>query len=332
MLQLDNRTPFGAVVNVLPDHDGVDTLFVVVRATLALAAAATPLDEQPPPPPGDEYFGEPGASSLKYASALHLVKPGTDVVVIGSARPARGRQVTEMLVGLTVGPKRKVVQVLGDRTWRRGGITPPRPFTELPLLWERAYGGVHRIDGRQTLEEPRNPVGVGFPGKRPADGAIGERLPNLEDPRAPLTAFGQRRDPVGFGFIAPSWEPRRSHAGTYDQAWQRTRAPYLPRDFDPRFFNAAPADQVFSPALTGGEPVELVGLHPDGNLALTLPRWDLRCRVRIAGRTEAPPFRLDTVMIEPDANRLGFIFRAAVGCDKQALRIESVVVEGGPQV
>jgi hypothetical protein len=232
-------------------------------------------------------------------------------------------------VGLTIGPRRKMVQVSGDRSWNRSGFTAPRPFAEMPLVWERAFGGVHRVDARQTLEEPRNPVGAGFPGKRSAADVVGERLPNIEDPRALLSTFGQRPDPVGFGFIAPNWRPRRDHVGTYDETWQRTRAPYLPRDFDARFFNAAPSDQVFTPSLTGGESLELVGVHPEGDLKLTLPSWKLRCLVQIAGSAEVPPFRMETVMIEPDINRLSFVFRAAVPCDKKALRIESVVVEGG---
>jgi hypothetical protein len=331
MLQLDNRTPFGAVINVLPDVDGVDTLFVAVRATLTLTPSLKVAEEQPPPPLSDEYFGDPASTGLKYVSTVHPGKPATDLILIGNARSSRGRPVTEMFVSLAVGPRRKVVQVIGDRSWRRGGFTAPKPFSEMPLVWERAFGGVHRIDARQTLEEPRNPLGLGFPGKRLAEQAIGERLPNLEDPRAPLSAFGQRRDPVGVGFVAPSWQPRRSYAGTYDEAWKRTRAPYLPRDFDARFFNAAPADQVFRPFLAGGENVEVVGMHPDGPLELTLPPWDLRCQARIAGGVEAPPFRMETVTIEPEANRLGFIFRAAVPCDKKALRVESVVIEGGPR-
>ena len=64
-------------------------------------------------------------------------------------------------------------------------------------------------------------------------------VPNLEDPAAPLEQIGQTPPPACLAPIAPSWLPRRLFAGTYDERWQRTRAPYLPDDFDPRFFASA---------------------------------------------------------------------------------------------
>ena len=36
MLQLQNTTPFKASIAVLPDRAGIDTLYVVVKATLSL--------------------------------------------------------------------------------------------------------------------------------------------------------------------------------------------------------------------------------------------------------------------------------------------------------
>ena len=43
-------------------------------------------------------------------------------------------------------------------------------------------------------------------------------VPNLEDPAAPLQQIGQTPAPACFAPIAPSWLPRRSYAGTYDEA------------------------------------------------------------------------------------------------------------------
>ena len=72
--------------------------------------------------------------------------------------------------------------------------------------------------------------------------------------------------------ICAHWMPRRQYAGTYDARWEQSRAPYLPADFDPRFFQVAPADQVVPGYLTGGEPVELFGVSPWGPVRFTLPR------------------------------------------------------------
>jgi len=330
MLQLKNQTPFKPAIAVLPNRDAIDTLYVLVRATFDLAANPRPRDTQPGPVLADEYFEEPATSSLKYASELHIEKPATDVAVIGHAWARGERQVAELPVSLEVAGRRKVAQVYGERVWvdaRR--MTSPIPFLKMPLRWERAFGGSHRFGPGETdlLAEERNPIGRGFRGKRPQSDAARAPLPNFEDPRAPLAAFGEARDPVGFGFVAPAWLPRRAFAGTYDAVWKRKRAPYLPVDFDPRFLSAVPSDQVFAGYLKGGEPIRLLGMHREGPLDLRLPVCPLRIDVKVAGAHQTPPVRLETVLIEPDEDRLSLTFRASMPCNRQVLKIEEIVVE-----
>ena len=40
-----------------------------------------------------------------------------------------------------------------------------------------------------------------------------------------------------------------------------------------------------------------------------------------------PPVNLETLSIEPDENRACFTWRAAVPCDRLALRVQKVVVD-----
>src|SRR5256885_5641452 len=150
MLQLSNQSRFAPVVEVLPDRDAVDTLYIVVRGTFTLAPAPELDAQQPPPHSSDVYWGEPGASSLKYAADIHVGKIGTDVALVGSAHAPRGRAVTEMLCAVSVAGRRKVVRVVGDRTWRGAvaGATSPVPFVSMPLVYERAFGGRDQEGGR----------------------------------------------------------------------------------------------------------------------------------------------------------------------------------------
>jgi len=332
VLQVDNQTPFNALVSVLPDRTGADVPFVLLRATFTLEPAPELAAAQLPPAIADEYHGGATASSLRYASDWHVGKPATDVVLVGSAHAPNGRPVTSLLVGMVVNRRAKAARVFGDRVWTgMGGFTEPQPFTEVPLTWERAFGGSHVLGTGEVLAEERNPVGAGFPGKWSAAERAGALLPNVEDPAHLLTSFGDRPDPVGFGFVASGWWPRRGLAGTYDGAWLQTRAPYLPEDCDPRFFCAAPRDQVFEPRLSGGEPIELLGVHPAGPLQFALPAWDLEGAARIAGSIERRPLSLETVLIEPDAGRLSLTFRAVFPWVKTALRLESIRIEGRPR-
>src|SRR5262249_33420529 len=138
-------------------------------------------------------------------------------------------------------------------------------------------------------------------------------LPNLEDPKHPLRSTKQRPSPAGFGFIAPHWEWRRRHAGTYDEGWTRDRMPLLPQDFDRRFFNAAHPDLISPGYLRGGEPVEVVNGSPRGGIALSLPHERLEGVVMMKDQTRhRVGMSLDTVVIDTDEHRLTLLWRGAL--------------------
>ncbi len=327
MLQLVNTTPFVAETLLLPDPEGVDTLFVVVKATFSIQGGSPSVAElQRPVQKTDQAWGEPGRSSLRYASEVHTQKPSTDVVLVGEAWSPGGKLVTELPVGVRVGPVQKAMYVIGDRVWQGGVVAPkiskPEPFSRMPLVYERAFGGVCATGG-EPLVEPRNPVGVGL---SPRSAIEGKRLPNLEDPAQLIARPEDRPAPVCAGFVAASWEPRRSRAGTYDGAWARERAPYLPADFDPRFLAMASPGLVSDGYLRGGEPVEIVNASPDGLLRFALPSCVFDVSVAFARTVEAVPLALETVLIEPNDRALSLTFRGGLRCDKRALAAEEIAV------
>jgi hypothetical protein len=333
MLQLINQTPFKATISVLPDAAGVDTLYVVVKATVTLRPDLSLADVQVPPVLADEYYGDPATSSLRAPSDLHIGKPGTDVLLIGSARATDGRSVESLHVSMTVAGRHKRILVTGDRVWRDGRPSASEPFESVPLVWERAFGGTHR-DGTHVLADERNPVGCGLAAGRSAGAMEGQPLPNLEDPANPIQALGENPPPVCLAPIAPSWLARRRFAGTYDERWQRGRAPYLPDDFDRRFLQCAVPEFAFARYLEAGEQVEVSGVMPDGPCAFTVPDGRLSVDVMIAGSAHHPRVNLETLVVEPDDNRVSFTWRASVPCDRQALKVQTVVITRageGPQ-
>jgi hypothetical protein len=329
MLQLKNSTPFEAAFFVFPDADGVDTLFVAVKATFGLGSAGVVLAEkQRPVALADEYLGEPAQSSLKYSNEAHIAKPASDIALLGSAHAPGERAVPRFDARMRVGKLEKRLCVFGERVWRRGLLgltaTAPLPVARLPVVWERAFGGRDEVISGPTSVEARNPVGWGFAGRRRLEEMEGQPLPNFELPDSPLDAWRGRPTPAGLGFVAPSWEPRSRHAGTYDAAWQEERAPYLPKDFDARFLNTVSADQVYDGFLQGGEPVELVNLSPRGVERFMLPVVHFRARVRMRGETQELRLALETLLLEPDDGRFCLTWRAAVPCDKMALKVETI--------
>src|SRR5687768_9530824 len=102
MLQIENATPFAAKLMPLSDREGVETLYAVVKGTFILGARPAVADAQVPVALVDEFHGEPATSSVRVPSDVSLEKPGTDVLLHGSAWGLRGRAVTEMDVRLRV--------------------------------------------------------------------------------------------------------------------------------------------------------------------------------------------------------------------------------------
>lgn len=327
MLQLKNNTPFASAFTIFPNENGVDTLYIMVKATFVIGAQWTLAKVQIPLQQGDEYWGEPAKSSVRISSDYHIGKPATDIVMMGAACAPEQRPVRQMDVGLQVGSLSKVVRVFGDRVWNQGQITQPEPFVTMPLVYERAFGGQDLIDdGKLRDADVKNPVGCGFAGKRNPQEMQGLPLPNLENPDHLIRDYRDRPDPACFAPIAPNWQPRVGFAGTYDDIWQQTRAPYLPDDYNPRFMNVAPADLIYPGYLQGGEAVRIIGMHPDGELGFTLPYVNLANKVSIAGQEYAAPFVMETLLLDPNQRQLSMVWRAAMACDKKLPKIQQISV------
>jgi hypothetical protein len=333
MLQVDNRSAFQVSLGVFPNEAGVECVYAVIKATFVMGAGGSLslADPQEPVALVDEPMGEPLVSSLRTAGEMTLSKPATDVLLHGHAH-APGGKTTQVYVGLRVGPLQKTVRVTGDRTWTAGAlglkISDPKPFDRIPLVYERAFGGTDPkpIDPEKVDFEPRNPVGRGLVPRNSQADVNGLPLPNLEDPAHPIKQPKDRPAPAGFGPIAGHWQPRLSYAGTYDEAWTKKRAPYLPLDFDSRFFQAAPPDQIAAGYLKGGEPVEILNATPGGRLAFSLPVCRLAVQCQFGGREVNPAAPLDTVRIDTDAARLWLLWRACLVVDKKLLALTTLRV------
>jgi hypothetical protein len=326
MLQLQNSTPFAVSMALFPNEDAIDTLYVMVKATFNISQQLTLADEQSPLVAADVYWSEPGKSSLKYASDFHIGKAATDIIMLGHACAPNKQEASQLDVTLSVGHLSKTVRVFGDRQWREGRITPPASFTTMPMVYEKAFGGVHVVNGQPDEVDARNPVGRGFAGTRNSEEMNGVPLPNLEDPAQLIQAPIDQPTPACFASCAPNWQPRVAYAGTYDEQWQTSRAPYLPQDFDKRFLNVAHPDLVYPGYLQGGEPVQITHMHPAGVLKFDVPRVQLYTRVMMADSEVIPDFELESLILEPNQLRMSLVWRAAVQCDKQTLKISDIKI------
>jgi hypothetical protein len=326
-MRLQNTTPFVVSTALALDRNAAETLAIVVKGTYQVRNNVVRLAElQEPIAAADVYRGEPAKSSLLKAGERMLHKAATDVVLIGNAYADR-RDCRQVDVSLRIGPIAKVVRVLGDRVWVSGaGTVPSHParFDKIPLVYERAFGGVDESVG-ERMEE--NPVGVGFRGRGSKVTLAGTPLPNLEDPRQPIRDAKDRPPPVGFGFVAPFWKPRRAYAGTYGPEWLEKQAPLLPADYDERYQQVAPADQIWHGFMVGGEKVDIVNASPSGRLSFTLAAPTLRVELQISGDPVPLPVNLDTVVVDGDRESFSMTWRGNRSVHGQVHDIEVVRVE-----
>jgi hypothetical protein len=100
-----------------------------------------------------------------------IPKARGEFLAAGSCFAPRGELRQASQVRIRVGEVEKKISVYGNRYWKNGLITDAEPFSEIPVSWERAFGG----EGYA-----KNPVGKGLRGavSEERDGVIS--LPNLE--------------------------------------------------------------------------------------------------------------------------------------------------------
>jgi hypothetical protein len=329
MWELLNRTRYKAERTWVQDKNGAKHWVVVVKGTFDIDARGTVAlaEAQVDPLQAPEYRGKDGLSSLRYEADMIGGKPGTDVYVDGHARAPGGRPVTQMSVGLRIRDGQlKVLDVTGDRVFERelGGVVPsrPMPFVEMPITYERAFGGfdAENPDPAQQKMFAPNPVGTGVAS---AARLVGRPVANL------ALAGGRRNDRAcGFGAICSYWSPRIDYGGTYDGKWVTARKPLLPVDFDPRFFMCAPADQQFVPHLTGGERIEVANMTANGTLGFAIPKVYIACETRISTREKPVRHRcfLNTVIVEPDHPRVQLVWHTSIPCHHDMDYLEHTVI------
>lgn len=342
--EIDNRTPFAFAPLFIADEDGRPVVVPIVKATFDVSprGEVTLGETQALVDFKGKLYGEPAKSSPRLEPETAFIKLGTDCVLLGYAMSVH--PTTQMDVGVQIGPVSKAARVTGNRWWLDASVgltmSSPEPFQLMPLVYERAFGGWDRTPEKEDDHqfEPRNPVGVGFVGKRSAP-IIGSPLPNIEHPSEMLTSPTGRATPVGFGFVGVEWQPRAKLAGTYDEAWTKDRAPLLPKDFDRRFFNAASEGLVTAGYLRGDEWVQAFGVTPEGKWAFQLPAI-APPTVSIAVRHSAAVLlqtNLDTVIVDAHVRQLTLIWRACAPLrsgphDVSAIRIATTTTVRAPSL
>ena len=317
------------------EPDGRELLVVAIKATFNIPKngdEAELAEEQVPLTEADEFTGEPGYSATLYETDYAHRKPFCDVLLNGSAYAPRGRPTKSVRVSLRVGLMNKAFNVVGDRIWDRNIIsvkpTFRRPFTRMPISYDRAYGGAdkHPDKPEKIKTYTKNPIGVGYHPYSNGKHLKGKPLPNTEEIGKRIKSKNGKYHPMSFGPLGRNFASRVVYAGTYDQNWLDNVIPFWPNDFDYRYFQAASQDQQI-PYPKGGEPVILQNLTPDGLTKFLIPRISMPVIfVPYSGDYFTKKPVIDTVLIEPDHNRFMLTWRVSLPLRKNCFELYQVIV------
>jgi hypothetical protein len=198
----------------------------------------------------------------------------------------------------------------------------------MPISYDRAFGGTDNAhdDPSKHAAYMANPSGRGFHKQLVKEWVDGKPLPNTEELDQPVNWVDGNFKPMSFGVIGRHWQARAPYAGTYDQDWLDNVFPFLPPDFDDQYYQSAPLDQQL-PLPLGEQLVTLTNLTPDGRRSFVLPHLEAPVNIfpKKGEREDLKAFA-DTIVIEPDEERVTMTWRVARPLKKNMFEIAQVLV------
>ncbi|OQY28752.1 MAG: hypothetical protein B6244_06220 [Candidatus Cloacimonetes bacterium 4572_55] len=333
-MNINNQTPLLHKVMITPESGDRPGLHIILKATFAIPKRAGEQIEFAQKPililEADEYEDEDNPVCIRLESDLVPFKKNTDIVVVGTVYAPNNQPVRQVDVGLKVADGQKILRVFGDRHWffpSRFAMIPtiskPELFTEMPLTYDRAFGGVAKEGGVWCAE---NPIGRGYIAKKSKESVHGLPLPNIEDPNNLIRSWDHRPHPVGFSFYSRGWQPRLGYAENIDSESGGCQA---------EFYNGAHPQMQVPGYLKGNEEVILVNLTRDGLRKFALPgihptieltRYisppgvvidDPTLNYRLPTKSEKIDAHLDTLVLLPDEGVFYLVWRG--GCSITSL-------------
>jgi hypothetical protein len=344
-LNFFNTTPVPAKVAVgAASDDQICVGMLVAKATFRFDTnGRVELDTQEPFPLLEEDVETP----LGVLPADHLARRGErfEVMLLGYAYVPGRRPAPATRVSLAVGKEKREILVFGDRAWiDRKTISRPLNFDRMPLTYDRSYGGSYplHLDASSILDvsDPVNRRGRGFDAEAYAQG-LGQTLrapqgfpvlldyrrllPNLENPAAPIAAWQDAPEPVGW---APSYRDTaisylhliRRESERVRKAQQRGSQPPEEQikdaeavaqpfhEYDQWLYRAHSDWIIDLPPAEA--PIRMENLLPDApSLELKLPPLRLVADYTVYGRQGERDLRPHALVLLPEQKKLYLVYR-----------------------
>lgn len=322
MWDIESHIPFRSTGKFLRDQMGRSLWCVWTRADFVLRDGAPPLfaPDQVDPAMAPHYAQDDPEGFLFRDADMSLPRPQVDLIILadGHAPGGRGDQPYEVRATWgtwSKGAKVQPAMVRGEK----GRAEPMMPPPAVPLDW--------RASGRGDDTQP-NPLGRFAQNAK--DVPEGTLLPQLGARGADM----ERAAPaLSFSAVPPAWPARARHAGTYDAAWERSRAPILPADLNPLYWQSAPQDQQLDRSevarlCQAQHPLELAAMTPRGQFSTPIPWADFDCAVRFKRQWHAVSPELQLIHLDLRGMRLSLVwsFAFAIGAGQFDVDLETTLI------
>jgi hypothetical protein len=324
-MDIDNRTPFE--VNALPhiDQQGQRARLLVVKGVWSLhnnqlstrVVPALQIQTSPHLVRMGKLLLHPQQKRVLQAmdclersiewmpadNAPH--KLGFEMIICGYGHQSTAQAKFECSVRW--GDQDVSLQAMGPRLWQStlvqgAGAVEGSLLEEVqhvPLHPAFTWGGI----APQIVQE--NPAGMGQPHHEMK--ALGNcaPMPWLQDKRLGRATALLPPKALAFGPWDSSAAQRQRHAGTYDQAWQRERAPLPPLDQKAAFFNQASPLLQWTRPPPAGQDMTLLGMSRYGTRRLHWPG----VQVQVTHAQTARQLQPDTCLVSTEDDAFALLWR-----------------------
>ena len=297
---------------------------LTAKATFRFAEGRTELETQDPLP----IFAADEETPLGLLPRDDLLRsdPAFEVILLGKAHAPGREPIDQMHVALQVGDVRHELMVFGDRIWQGQGedatIGPAEPFKQMPLTWQRAFGGscdvLIDVESPVMVADLANRLGRGFDPAPQAEGLCRQLnapegfpqfdrtrpLPNVERPDVLIAKWADAPAPACWATVP------------MDSALHARRALELPEEpkgdeevvLAAGLYHRAHPDWVID--LPGrGAPVVLEGLSDEGRVSFPLPGLRVAVDYVLGDRSGSDELAPQLLVLLPEERRFYLVYR-----------------------
>jgi hypothetical protein len=232
------------------------------------------------------------------------IKELCDIAVMGNAYAPQGPATSRMEVVLSLPGWERRLAIFGDRKWEvEGGLlrpSKPQSFVEMPLTYDRAYGGLSTTGEVETGFDD-NPLGRGFVYRE--QDAAGVPLPNLEELDQLIQRWNDRPMPAGLAPLSRQSTIRLARGAHADLEAGVTQV--LPAMFSfghPR---------MRLPEFPVGKQLRVRGMRREGDWTFIVPELRPVLDMQLGDRRELLELKADTLCAFPSFNRFFVLSRVA---------------------